>query len=139
MIDILSINKSSISVLTKWAQCYKILSICNLLIFVISQSVCRWQVFRPSLMLVGKSRSLPYRTTPEKMFHLGRLQPYSQTYQTNLEKLARNKHSSLLRKFVNYGLKQLHYSLILLITQGVKVSKGPVATACIFAADMLLV
>ncbi len=37
--------------------------------------------FQPSLMFVGKAWSLPQRTIPEKMFHfhLGRLQPYSQT------------------------------------------------------------
>jgi hypothetical protein len=28
---------------------------------------------------VGKARSLPLRTTREKMFHFDRLQPYSQT------------------------------------------------------------
>jgi hypothetical protein len=42
-------------------------------------------------------------TTPEKMFNLGSLQPYSEM--TRLEKLARDKHSSLLQKFINYGEK----------------------------------
>jgi hypothetical protein len=50
-------------------------------------------------MFVGKARREPYRTTPETMFHLGRLQPYSQT---RLGKLARDKHSRLLGKFINY-------------------------------------
>jgi hypothetical protein len=30
-------------------------------------------------MFVGKARSLPEMTTPEKMLHLGRLKPYSKT------------------------------------------------------------
>jgi hypothetical protein len=56
-------------------------------------------------MFVGKARSLPQRTTPEKRFHLSRLQPYSQKFR--LEKIARDKHSSLLQIFVNYGRKKL--------------------------------
>ncbi len=36
------------------------------------------------------------------MLHLGTLWPYPQTLETKLERLARDKHSSLLRKSVFY-------------------------------------
>ncbi len=62
---------------------------------------------KPNLMFVGKARSLPQRATPDKMFHLGRLQPHSRTF-IQLEKLAKDKHSSLLQKFVNYGQKKFY-------------------------------
>ncbi len=40
-------------------QCHKTFYIRNLIIFVKSYSVCPWQAFQPSLMFVGKTRSLP--------------------------------------------------------------------------------
>jgi hypothetical protein len=39
---------------------------------------------------------------------LGRLQPFSQTW-SRLERLPSDKHSSLLRPFVNYGHKFLTF------------------------------
>jgi hypothetical protein len=39
------------------------------------------------------------------VLHLAKLQPCSQT---ELERLARDKYSSVLRKFVNYGQKKLY-------------------------------
>ncbi len=52
------------------AHCYKTFNLRNLLIFVISQSVCTWQ---PSLIFAGKARSLPQSGAPKNV------QPYSQT------------------------------------------------------------
>ncbi len=45
------------------------------------------KLFQPSLLFMGKARSLPQRTTPEKMFHSGRLQPYSQTFRLSWKSL----------------------------------------------------
>jgi hypothetical protein len=42
------------------------------------------------------------------MLHLGRLQPFSQTCKARLEKLASDKHLSLLRTIVNYGRKKVY-------------------------------
>jgi len=46
-----------------------------------------YEFFKPSLMFVGKARNLPHRTTPVKMFHLGRLRPYSQTFRLRSKSL----------------------------------------------------
>ncbi len=58
-------------------------------------------------MFVGKARSLPYSAAPESYATWGgsglTYKPY-----TRLERLAREKHSSFLRKFVNYGRKKFN-------------------------------
>jgi hypothetical protein len=54
-------------------------------------------------MVVGKARSLP----PERCFTcLNSSLAYKQ--KTRLERLSRDKHSSFLRKFVNYGQKKFY-------------------------------
>ncbi len=67
-------------------------------------------VFVPSkssqidLMLAGKASSLPLEWS---IFQVLRLvgSSHNQEHDTRLGRLARDKHSSLLRTFVNYGSK----------------------------------
>ncbi len=63
--------------------------------------------FQPSLMFVGKARSLPESGV---LFGCSTQVGYSLTHkhQSRLERLARDKHSSLLRTFVNYGRKKFY-------------------------------
>ncbi len=70
-----------------WGLSYKTFYCRNLLIFVISQSVCPWQVFPAQSNVFG----WPYRK-----------------HQTKLDRLARYKHSSLLLKSVNYSSKKFY-------------------------------
>ncbi len=77
----------------------------NLRMFIISQRVCPWQAFPAQhnvLTLVGKARSLPQSGAPRVSSGL------TLEYQTRLERLARYKHSSLLRTLVNYGHKNFN-------------------------------
>jgi hypothetical protein len=56
---------------------------------------------------VGKARSLPYSGAPERFFNrVGSC--FTNRHETRLERLAMDKHSSLLRTFVNYGHKKLY-------------------------------
>ncbi len=64
----------------------------NLCIFIISQSVCPWQAY-PS--------DAPFRCST-----LGQAPGLTHKHQTRLESLDRDKHSSLLLTFVNYGCKK---------------------------------
>jgi len=57
----------------------KLFTVVNYKFFKKARVFVPGKLFKSSLMFVGRARSLPKRTTPEKMFHLGRLQPYSQT------------------------------------------------------------
>ncbi len=85
-------------------QCYKTRYVCKLRILVISQSVCPWQPFQTSLLFVGKARSLSQSVTYERFLNrVGSC--FTNKHYTRREKLARDKHPSLLRKFVNYGRK----------------------------------
>ncbi len=85
-----------------WGQCYKTLHIRNLRFFVISQSACPWQDF-----LTDQARSLTQSGTPERCFTwVG--SSLTHKHQTMLEKLARDKHSSLLRKFVKLRTKNFY-------------------------------
>ncbi len=60
--------------------------------------------FQSSLMFVGKAKSLHASGASEMCFiHLGSSLTFK--HQTRLERLAMDKHSSLLRKSVNYGQK----------------------------------
>jgi hypothetical protein len=62
---------------------------------------------QPSLMFVGKDRSLPYCGASERCFiHLG--SGLTSKHWARLERLARDKHSSLLQKTVNYGRKKFY-------------------------------
>ncbi len=60
-------------------QCYKICFVCNLLIFLISQSVSRGKPLKPTLMLVGKGQRYTLQWNIFQVLHLGRLQPYLPT------------------------------------------------------------
>ncbi len=62
--------------------------------------------FQPRLTFVGEARSLPLRGAPEISFTWVRSSLICK-HQTRLERLARDKHSSLLQKSVNYGQKSL--------------------------------
>ncbi len=58
--------------------------------------------FQPSLEFVGKARSLSQSGAPERL--LNRVgSGLTHKDKTRLERLARDKHSSLLRKSINYG------------------------------------
>ncbi len=69
----------------------------NLQIFVISQSVCPWQALPAQFVCKSRTPTLECRTQAGSMLTC--------KHQTRLERLARDKHSSLLRTFVNYGRK----------------------------------
>jgi hypothetical protein len=63
------------------------------------------KLFQPSLMFAGKARAYP-REAPFRCSTLGRLLALSTNIRlARLKKLARDKHSSLLQKSVNYGRK----------------------------------
>ncbi len=91
-------------------QSYKTFYIRKLRIFVISQSVCPWQAFPVQsdvLMFVDNSRSLHQSGAPEWYFtQVGSC--HTRKHQTRLERLARDKHSSLLQKSINYGRKKIY-------------------------------
>ncbi len=58
------------------------------------------KLIQPGLMFEGKARSLPKSETPTRQ---------AQALPTKLViliRLARDKHSSLLQKFINYGRKK---------------------------------
>jgi len=59
-------------------------------------------------LFVGMAMSLPERGAPVKVLHLGRLLSYPQALYYILERLARGKHFSLLRKFVTYVGKKFY-------------------------------
>ncbi len=60
--------------------------------------------FQPSLLFVGKAKSLPYGGAPERFFNrVGSC--FTKRHYIRLERLLMDKHSSLLRTFVNYGRK----------------------------------
>jgi hypothetical protein len=60
--------------------------------------------FHPSLSCVGKARSLPKSGAPERLFiRVG--SGLTHKHKTRLKKLDTDKHSSLLYKFVSFGLK----------------------------------
>jgi hypothetical protein len=63
--------------------------------------------FKPSLMFVGKATGLPESGAPERCFAwVG--SGLTNKHYTGLERLAKDKRSSLLRKFVNYGCKKFY-------------------------------
>jgi hypothetical protein len=60
--------------------------------------------FQPCLIIVGEARSLTLSGAPERCFTwVG--SGITRKYYNRLERLARDKHSSLLHKFANYGQK----------------------------------
>ncbi len=65
------------------------------------------KLFQPGLMFVGKSRGLPISRVSERW--LSRVgSGLISKHLTRLERIARNKHSSFLGKFVNYVRKKFN-------------------------------
>ncbi len=62
---------------------------------------------KSSLMFRGKARAYPSEA-PFRCSTLGQAPELNHTYQTRLQRLSRAKHSSLLRKSVNYGCKKFY-------------------------------
>ncbi len=63
--------------------------------------------FQPSLICVGVARSLTYSGASAMSFtYLD--SDHTHKHQTKVEKLAGDKHSSLFKKFVNYGSKKFN-------------------------------
>ncbi len=86
------------------AQCHKTFFVCNLLIFLIDQSVCPWQSFVTSLIFAGEARRLPQSGAIERCF--SRVSSdLNRKHQTWPERLATDKSSHLLQKFLNYSQK----------------------------------
>ncbi len=63
--------------------------------------------FQPSLLFVGKARSLPLSGAPERCFTWVGSWLICKHY-TILERLSRDEHSILLQKFVTYGYKKFY-------------------------------
>ncbi len=90
-----------------WGQCYNTFSVCNLRIFMKSRCVCPWQTVPAQARIVGEARSLPQSGATERWFTwVG--SGLTCNHYTRMDRLARDKHSSLLRKFVNYGQKKFY-------------------------------
>jgi hypothetical protein len=62
---------------------------------------------RPSLLFVGKAKGLPKSGASESFFNRVR-SCFTNKHLIRLEKIAGDKHLSLLRKFVTYGRKKLY-------------------------------
>ncbi len=93
-------------VFESWCQSYKTFYVRNLRIFVVSQSVCYWQA-QLILIFGGKARSLPQSGATESCFSCVCFS-FTHKRQTRLERAAKDKLSSLLRKFVNYRRKKFY-------------------------------
>jgi hypothetical protein len=65
------------------------------------------KTFQPSTLFVGKARSLPLSLAPERCFTCVGSRLTCKHYAI-VESLARDKHASLLQKFVTYGRKILY-------------------------------
>jgi hypothetical protein len=63
--------------------------------------------FQPSLMFVGKAGEYPSEAS-FRCSTLGWAPDLAHKHQTRLERLARDKHCSLLQKTVNYGCKKFY-------------------------------
>ncbi len=88
-------------------QCYKTFYGRNLRNFVTSYSVCPGKPFQLSLMFAGNARAYP----SEALFRCSTLwQTPGLTHklQTRLERFARDNHTSLLQKFINYDRKMFY-------------------------------
>ncbi len=62
------------------------------------------KLFQPSQMFVGEPRTYPSEV-PFRWYTLGKVPCLTYKDSTSFERLAKEKHSSLLRKFVNNGRK----------------------------------
>ncbi len=93
---------SLIFVVSTRAQCYHIFYVGNSQMFVIRQSVCLWLAFKSQSNVCGSGQEEPtLESSTGKVLHYDRLS-LTRKHQTKLERLARGKHSSLLRIIVNY-------------------------------------
>ncbi len=79
-----------------WGQCCKTFFVRNLRIFLVSQSVCPGKPFQSRLMIAGKAGVYP-NEAPFRCSTLGQAPGHTHKQQTRVEKLARDKHSSLLK------------------------------------------
>ncbi len=76
--------------------------------FVISQNVCSWQAFTSLVKcFVGKAGAYPIEE-PFRCSTLRQAPGLAHKQQTGLERLARDKPFSLLRKFVIYSRKKFY-------------------------------
>ncbi len=87
-----------------WAQCYKTFYVWNLRMFVISKIVCLLQAFPANSNVCGWGQELTFESSTWKVLHSGKLR-LTHKQQTRLDRLARDKHSSLLQTFVYTNIK----------------------------------
>ncbi len=80
---------------TTCGQCYKTFYGRKLRLFIISQSVCHWQAFQPNLMFAVKAGAYLSKA-PFRCSTLGQDPGLTHKHQTRLERLASDKHSSLI-------------------------------------------
>ncbi len=62
------------------------------------------KLFQPSLMFAGKAEAYLSEVTL-RCSTLGETPGFTHKHQTRLEKLARDKYTTLLQTFINYGQK----------------------------------
>ncbi len=90
-----------------WDQYFKTFYCCNLQMFIISWGYCPWRKpFQLNLMFADKVGAYPSEA-PFRCSTLGQA-PGTHKHQTRLEGPARNKHSNILRTFVNYRCKKCY-------------------------------
>ncbi len=77
------------------------MNVCNNIVFVPGKP------FQPSLTFVGKARSLTQSGTTERRF-TGVCSGLTCKHKTRLQRLARDKHSSLSQTFINNICKKLY-------------------------------
>ncbi len=100
------------STTSTWAQCNKKIYGRNLRVFAKSYSVCTWQAFRAQSNDCGQARVKHFLLTQsgarERFFALRQAPGLTHKHQARLQRFTTDKHSSLLRKFVNYVHKKFH-------------------------------
>ncbi len=88
-----------------WTRCCKIFFFYNLRMLIISQSYGK--PFQPSLTFASKAGASLSKIT-FRCYPLGWALGLIHNHQTRLEMPARDKHSSLIQTFVNYGSKKTY-------------------------------
>jgi hypothetical protein len=100
MVPFVSCEEKEVCECDTWAQPCKTFFVRNLRIIVFVP--CKY--YQPSLMFVSKTRSLPQSGASECCFiRVG--SGLTCKHKIRLERLALDKHSSLLEKSINYGQK----------------------------------
>ncbi len=95
-----------IKLVLKGPQCYTAFYVRNLRMFKISQSVSSWQAFPKPIIMLARKAGAYLSEAPFKYFRQA-LGP-THRHQTRQERLVRDKRSSLLLTFVNYGLEKVY-------------------------------